>query len=169
MKKTPIICVVSAYSGMGKTTFMEKLILELLKRGMRIGAIKSDAHDFQFDVPGKDSWRFARAGAEATAVVSQNQYALLQKTFGKKSIDEIGAKFESTDLILAEGFKHEDKPRLEIVRKERGANIISRPELLIAVISDIPDLKCPVPVLGLDDISAAAELITGGLDLIDRD
>ena len=69
MSNIPVICIVSAVSNTGKTTLMEKLIGEIVRRGYKVGAVKSDCHGFEMDVPGKDSWRFAQAGASATAIV----------------------------------------------------------------------------------------------------
>lgn len=80
MANIPLICIVAGQSETGKTTFMEKLIVELVKRGYEVGAVKSDAHGFEIDVPGKDSWRFAQAGAKSTAIIGPDKYAIIQKT-----------------------------------------------------------------------------------------
>ena len=53
-----------AWSGTGKTTYLERLIAALKARGLRVAAVKHDAHRLELDREGKDSWRFARAGAE---------------------------------------------------------------------------------------------------------
>ena len=64
----------TAYSNTGKTTYLEKLIPCLKSAGLRIAVIKHDAHDFQADIEGKDSWRFAQAGADIVAVASKRQF-----------------------------------------------------------------------------------------------
>lgn len=155
----PVICIVAARSGTGKTTFMEKLVHELVRRGYEVGTIKSDAHGFVMDRPGKDSWRFAEAGAKATAIIGPDKYALIQKTESKKNLNEVAAMIEGVDLILAEGYKASDYPRIEVVRKEKGTEIVSAPELLIAVVSDIKGLPAPVPVLDINDFGGVADLI----------
>ncbi|MCD8374435.1 MAG: molybdopterin-guanine dinucleotide biosynthesis protein B, partial [Oscillospiraceae bacterium] len=66
-----------AYSNTGKTTYIERLIAELKSRGVRVGALKHDAHEFEIDKPGKDSWRFARAGADVVAVASATKAAVM--------------------------------------------------------------------------------------------
>ncbi|MGI6451851.1 MAG: molybdopterin-guanine dinucleotide biosynthesis protein B [Desulfitobacteriia bacterium] len=159
MSKIPIISIVAARSGTGKTTFLEKLIAELTARGYRVGAIKSDAHGFAIDVPGKDSWRFAEAGARATAIIGPNKFALIQQTEQKRSLDEVAALIEDVDVILVEGYKTADKPKIEVVRKEICPEIISPWEYLLAVVTDLEDIPVPVPVLALDDYAGAAELI----------
>lgn len=161
MKQVPLVSIVSASSGTGKTTFMEKLIRELVKRGYKIGAIKSDAHGFEIDIPGKDSWRFTQAGATVTAVVGPNKFALVQQTEAKKDLDEVAGMIQGVDLILVEGYKMAQKPRIEIVRSEKGREIISPPEYLVAVVTDIPDLAAPAPVFSFEDHPQVAELIIG--------
>lgn len=159
MKQVPLVSIVSARSGTGKTTFMEKLIAELVRRGYKVGAIKSDAHGFEIDVPGKDSWRFAQAGAVATAIVGPRKFALIQETTAKKDLDEVAGMMQGVDLILVEGYKIAKKPRIEIVRQDKGTEIISPPEYLVAVVTDVPGLTAPAPVFTFDDHARVADLI----------
>ena len=126
MKQVSLVSIVSARSGTGKTTFMEKLIKELVQRGYKIGAIKSDAHGFDIDVPGKDSWRFTQAGATVTAVVGPKKFALIEETETKKDLDEVAGMIRGVDLILVEGYKMAQKPRIEIVRSEKGRKSFPR-------------------------------------------
>lgn len=159
MNKIPIICIVSKSSGTGKTTFLENLIPEFAQRGYRVGTIKSDAHGFAMDTPGKDTWRFAQAGAKATAIIGPNKYAVIQETSGKKELDEIAKKIEDVDIILVEGYKTSAKPRIEIVRLVKGKEIVSTEENLIAVVTDVQGLEVLVPVFGLQDYAQVAEML----------
>ncbi|HHW07185.1 MAG TPA: molybdopterin-guanine dinucleotide biosynthesis protein B [Clostridia bacterium] len=159
MKQVPLVSIVSARSGTGKTTFMEKLIAELVRRGYKVGAVKSDAHGFEIDKPGKDSWRFTQAGAVATAIVGPRKFAFIQETKTKKDLDEVAGLMQDVDLILVEGYKMAMKPRIEIVRAEKGREIISPPEYLVAVVTDIPDLTAPAPVFSFEDYPRVADLI----------
>jgi GTPase SAR1 family protein len=59
-----------AKSGSGKTTLLEKVIARLKDRGYRVGAIKHDAHRFDIDRPGKDSYRLTAAGADTMVISS---------------------------------------------------------------------------------------------------
>jgi molybdopterin-guanine dinucleotide biosynthesis protein B len=159
MSKVPVISIVAARSGTGKTTFLEKLIRVLSEQGYRIGAIKSDAHGFAMDVPGKDTWRFTQAGAKATAIIGPDKYALIQHTEAKMDLDEVAAMIRDVDIILVEGYKTAAKPRIEVVRAAYGSEIISPPEHLIAVLTDVEGLTAPVPVFQLDDIRGTADFI----------
>ncbi len=159
MSKVPLINIVAARSGTGKTTFMEKLIAVLVERGYKVGTIKSDTHSFEMDVPGKDTWRFAQAGARATAIIGPAKFALIQETQGKKNLDEVADLIQDVDLILVEGYKKADKPKIEIIRREKGTEIISPSEHLLAIVTDVQEITAAVPVLAIDDYQGVANLI----------
>lgn len=159
MNEIPVICIVSAVSNTGKTTVMENVIDELVRRGYEVGAVKSDCHGFEMDVPGKDSWRFAQAGAKAIAVVGTEQYALVQKTSQKKNLDEIIGLMENVQIVIVEGFTLAGKPKIEVIRQEKGTSIVSSDEELIAIVTDVTEISSPVPVFGLRDYEKVADLI----------
>lgn len=161
MTDIPVVSLVAGASGTGKTTFMEKLIRELTLRGYRVGTIKSDAHGFEIDKPGKDTWRFAQAGAKATAIIGPQRYALIQETDDKKNLDDIVKMIENVDIILVEGYKMSDKPRIEVVRHEKGTAIVSPPQYLIAVVTDVDELAAAVPIYDINDYEGVADLIVG--------
>ncbi|MDR1961051.1 MAG: molybdopterin-guanine dinucleotide biosynthesis protein B [Gracilibacteraceae bacterium] len=159
MSKIPAFSIVAASSGTGKTTLMEKLIAEFTRRGLRVGTVKDDAHRFQIDHEGKDTWRFMQAGARAAAIVSGQQYALIQRTEEKKDLLAVLALIEDVDIILVEGFKAGPLPRIEVVRREKGESVISGGERLLAVATDIPDLAAGKPVFHLDDARGIADFL----------
>jgi molybdenum cofactor biosynthesis protein MoaC/molybdopterin-guanine dinucleotide biosynthesis protein MobB len=155
----PIISVVAAGSGTGKTIFLEKLIGELVARGIKVGTIKSDAHGFEIDRPGKDSWKHAQAGAKATAIIGPDKYAIIHKVPVRKNLDDVAGIFEDVDIILVEGYKKGDKPKIEVIRKEKGTELCSPLKDLIAVVTDMEYLDVPVPVYDLNDAEGIADLI----------
>jgi molybdopterin-guanine dinucleotide biosynthesis protein MobB len=154
-------------SGSGKTTLLEKVIPELVRRGVRVGAVKHDAHRFEIDHPGKDSYRLAAAGAAVTLVSSPEKLALVRRHETAPPIEEIlKTYFGDVDLVLVEGFKRSALPKVEVHRRERGAELIcrgaERDETLVAVASDEP-LDLDVPVLDLDSPAAVAEFLLSRL------
>jgi molybdopterin-guanine dinucleotide biosynthesis protein B len=155
----PIICIVGA-SDSGKTTFLETLIPELAARGYRVGAIKHDAHGFEMDREGKDTWRLRRAGAGVIAISSPDQFASIRRTDGEMSLEEIGARFFWTeDILIAEGFKRARFPKIEVFRSVREPKPICGPaDNLIAVVSD-DEVDVPVPRFSFADPRGVADFV----------
>jgi cyclic pyranopterin phosphate synthase len=159
MGKVPIISIVAACSGMGKTTFLEKLIRELVQRGIRVGSIKNDAYGFEIDKPGKDSWRHAQAGATATAIIGPEKYAVIHKTQERTNLEKVAAIFENVDIILVEGNKRGSQPKIEVVRAEKGRQVTTPEKDLIAVVTDVEDLSVTVPSFHINDYSGVADFL----------
>jgi molybdopterin-guanine dinucleotide biosynthesis protein B len=155
----PVVCIVGA-SDSGKTTFLEKLIPELVRRGYRIGTIKHDAHGFEMDREGKDTWRHRKAGAQTIAISSPNQVAGIRRTDMEMDLDElIGRYFWQEDLVLTEGFKRSQRPKIEVFRSAIEAQpICVHEDNLIALVSD--DVKeAAVPVFRFAEVSKVADFI----------
>ena len=145
-------------SNSGKTTLLEKLIVELKRRGYTVAAVKHSGSDFQLDHPGKDSWRFAEAGSDAVMLASPNGLAFLQKvshppTF-EEVIDFLGSRY---DFILVEGFKESGVPKIEVHRRELGS-LVTLPEKLLAVVTD-EQLDVAVPQFSSRDAAALVDLL----------
>jgi molybdopterin-guanine dinucleotide biosynthesis protein B len=155
----PIICIVGA-SDSGKTTFLETLIPELTARGYRVGAIKHDAHGFEMDQEGKDTWRLRRAGAGVIAISSPDMFASIRRTDGEMSLEEIGARFFWTeDILIAEGFKRARFPKIEIFRSAREPKPICGPaDNLIAFVSD-DEVDAPIPKFSFADWRGVADFV----------
>ncbi len=158
----PVVSFV-AKSGTGKTTLVEKLIREMKARGHKVGALKHDAHRFEIDHEGKDSWRFTKAGADTTVVTSPEKMAMVKRYATEPTIEEtLASCFADVDIVLTEGFKRSSLPKIEIHRRECRPELLCRGEYhdpsLIAVASDEP-LQLDVPLLNLDDIAALADFI----------
>ncbi len=163
---TPITMAFVAWSGTGKTTLVENLVRLATERGLCVGALKHDAHRFEIDKPGKDSHRFASAGAESTLIVAADKLALVRLHKAAPPVDELIAKhFGHCDLILVEGWKTSNLPRMEVHRPELARPLLCRDETydtnLVAVASDAP-VDVDVPVLDLNQPSAVLDFILEG-------
>jgi len=156
--KVPVISFVAAKSGTGKTTLLEKVVRLLKADGIRLAVIKHDAHRFEIDQPGKDTWRFWQAGADVVAISSREKTAVIEKTAGEKALDDIIATLPAVDLILTEGFKRAGKPKIEVLRAAVQRELLFPPEELLAVASDF-ELNVGVPCFHIDDARGVAEEI----------
>ncbi|MBE0501264.1 MAG: molybdopterin-guanine dinucleotide biosynthesis protein B [Desulfuromonadales bacterium] len=160
--KTPAVSFV-AKSGTGKTTLLEQVIAELKRRKYRVGAIKHDAHSFNIDHEGKDSYRLTAAGADTTLISSPEKLAIIKKHSAAPPIDElISSYFANVDLVVTEGFKLSGLPKIEVHRAARSATLLCRGEkfdpTLIAVASD-SQLDLDVPLLNLNDPASISDFV----------
>lgn len=154
----PIISIVGK-SDSGKTTLLESLITELKQRRYKVAVIKHSSQDVELDTVNKDSWRFSRAGSEVSAISSSSKFAVfrnLEQDFGLPELSQFLGS--GSDLILTEGFKQSNHPKIEVHRKEQGKELLSPPEQLLAVVTDEP-LDIGAPQFSTDEVHKLVDLI----------
>lgn len=152
-----------AKSGTGKTTLLEKVIVCLKERGYKVGVVKHDAHRFDIDHPGKDSYRLTAAGADTMLISSPEKLAMVKKEPAEQSIEVIlSTYFSDMDIVLTEGFKKSSLPKIELHRKERSDSLLCRGDehdaTLIAVASD-EAIALDVPLLNINNPDQVASFI----------
>jgi molybdopterin-guanine dinucleotide biosynthesis protein B len=156
----PLVSIVGR-SKSGKTTLIEKLVGELKSRGYKVATIKHTPQGMTFDELGKDSWRHLQAGSEAVAISSPDRVILIRSVRQEPTLDEIVRFFgEDYDIILAEGFKQGDAPKIEVHRRQTGPPL-SGIKKLIAVVTDEP-LGAKTRQFSLQDIEGLADLLEEG-------
>jgi molybdopterin-guanine dinucleotide biosynthesis protein B len=159
--EVPVVSIVGKGDS-GKTTFLEKLIRELASRGVRVATVKHHVHDYDIDVPGKDSWRHAKAGAVATMVSSPEKFSLIRHVDTEFTLPDLAriAHDSQCDLLLTEGYKREGVNRVEVSRAARSDELICTPEEMIALVTDNDAVSYDgVPRFGLDDAAGVADLV----------
>ncbi|MGS2875299.1 molybdopterin-guanine dinucleotide biosynthesis protein MobB [Enterobacter huaxiensis] len=160
------VLAIAAWSGTGKTTLLKKLIPALCAKGKRPGLIKHTHHNMDVDKPGKDSFELRKAGAAQTMVASRQRWALMTETPDEAPLDLaylVSRMDHSTlDLVLVEGFKHEEVAKILLFRSDAGHEVheLTLDEHVIAVASDVA-LSLELPVLDLNDVDGIAEFIVG--------
>jgi len=156
----PIVSIIGR-SKSGKTTLVEKLITELGSRGYRIATVKHTPHGMSFDKPDKDTWRYLEAGSVAAVASSEDKMVLIRPVASGMTFDDIARILgEDCDLILAEGFKQDDAPKIEVHRREVGP-LLSGIRKLVAVVTDEP-VATKARQFGFADIKALADLLETG-------
>ncbi|WP_419786108.1 molybdopterin-guanine dinucleotide biosynthesis protein B [Pseudodesulfovibrio sp.] len=158
-----IVCIVGKKKS-GKTTFIEKLLRELRSMGVSVGTVKHDAHSFEMDHEGKDSWRHRRAGAETVVVSSPGQVAVIKEVKREMTLSELAETFfGDRQLVIAEGYFRTEHPKVEIFRTQAHDLPLcdkgnEEERNLLAMVTDDPvDTTCPV--FGLDDSVEVAALL----------
>ncbi|RLB99982.1 MAG: molybdopterin-guanine dinucleotide biosynthesis protein B [Deltaproteobacteria bacterium] len=141
---TQMIAVVGK-SKSGKTRLIEKLIPELKKRGYRIGSVKHAHHGFEIDKKGKDSYRHRAAGADVVVVASPDEIAMVKK-INTDSLDNLGIFFADMDLVLVEGYKRTQHPKIEVFdqRSHKAPLGLNKEELVAIVTDDAVDVDAPL-------------------------
>ncbi len=157
---SPIISIVGE-SKSGKTTLIEKLIPELKSRGYKVATIKHSIHSLSFDKEGKDSWRHIQAGSVATAIVSPDRIVLIKPLSEEPALNEIARVLGGDyDIILAEGFKQSQVPKIEVHRKAASPPL-SHVTNLIAIATGEP-LESSARQFSLNDIKGIATFLENG-------
>ncbi len=146
----------AAFSGVGKTTLLVKLVGMLQRRGYRVGVVKHAHHSFDIDVPGKDSYELRKAGAIQTLVGSRHRWALVVEAerAQEPALDDLLRHLDQTslDFILVEGFKTEQFPKIELHRPSLGHPLLyPNDSSIIAIASDAPlAVETNLPTLNLN-------------------
>ena len=153
---------VIGFSGNGKTTLLSNLIPKLITRGKTVSTMKHTHHKFDMDQPGKDSYRHREAGAKEVLLTSKNRWALLHELRADPEFDmeDLIAKMAPVDILLIEGFKSHDYPKLEVHRPStRKALLAYEDHTIIAVATDEQLDDLDVKQLDLNDIGQIADFI----------
>lgn len=158
-----VISIVATKSGTGKTTLIEALIPILKEKNYNIGVLKHDAHKFEIDKEGKDSYRFVKAGADKMVISSKEKIAMIEKTKEEKDIEEMLELFAGMDLVIIEGYKNNRYPKIEVHRKEVDSKLLCENESLdrtkfLAVATD-EKLNLSIEQLDINDVNKIAEFI----------
>ena len=154
----PVISFVGN-SGVGKTTFLEKLIPVLKQRGYRVAAIKHDVHNFTIDYPGKDSWRLTQAGSDVVVISSSRRLALLEEVAEERSLDEVVRMVsDRVDIAVTEGYRGAAALKIEVSRLAHSTTLTARLDDLLAIVTDHP-FAMAVPQFGLDDAEEVADFL----------
>ena len=158
---------IAGWKNTGKTGLTERLVAAFCARGLTVSTIKHAHHDADMDQPGTDSYRHRIAGASEVVLSTPRRVAYLQELRGAEEppLTELLARLRPVDLVLIEGYKREEHPKIETHRAASGKGLIAAEDPTIrAVASDVP-LDIDRPVLPLDDTDAIADFIARELDL----
>jgi molybdopterin-guanine dinucleotide biosynthesis protein B len=131
----------------------------LKRRGYRVATIKHHAHPgFEMDKPGKDTWRHAQAGSDYVVLAAPDKVAAIRRVPRAQTLDEIAATIHDVGIILTEGYRRSDKPKIEVLRAALSEELICDVQELVAVASDVV-LELAVPRFDLDDVVGLVDLI----------
>ena len=132
---------IAGHSGMGKTTLLERLVPEIASRGLVVSLIKHSHKAIDIDRPGKDSYRLRESGCKEVLLLGNDRWALMHELRGapEPPLDYLLDRLQHCDLVLIEGFKHGNFPKLEVWRAALGKQTLwpNWPGI-VAIASDKP-------------------------------
>ena len=151
----------AGWSGAGKTTLLQRVIPHLLKEGLRVSVIKHAHHEFDVDVPGKDSWVHRQSGATEVLVSSTRRWALMHELRGaaEPRLGELLKKMSRVDLVIVEGFKREPHRKIEVHRAANQKPLLFPDDPGIVGIATDTGVATTLPTAHLDDVEAVAALL----------
>ena len=159
---------VAGFKNAGKTTLVEKLVIDLTARGYRISTVKHAHHSFDIDHEGRDSFRHRKAGATEVAVVSKGRWALIHelRDEAEPALDEILGKLAPCDLVIVEGYKRDGHDKIEVRNLALDhPNLAGDDPTIVAIAATGTIAGAPVPVFDRDDVSALSAFIISLLEL----
>jgi molybdopterin-guanine dinucleotide biosynthesis adapter protein len=158
---------IAGYSGSGKTTLIERVIPCLVMEGFRVSLIKHAHHEFDVDQRGKDSWRHREAGATEVLVSSSNRWVLMHELRGaaEPTLEEQLKHFAPCDVVIVEGWKHHDMPKIEVHRKLADRPLLFPNDKNVVAVATDESLATTLPQFDLDDAEGVAQFIITHLGL----
>lgn len=154
----PVISFIGRHN-CGKTTILEKVIRGLKEKGYKIAVIKHHKGDFEIDIEGKDTWRLGQAGSDVVVISSPEKTAVIRKSQKELTLDQIKEMVsEGMDIVILEGYKFENKPKIEVFRSEVSDKILTDEKDLVALVTD-RQFDIDVPQFSFDDAEGIIEFI----------
>ena len=152
---------IAGWSGSGKTSLIEALLPLFTRAGLKISLIKHTHHGFDLDRPGKDSFRFRAAGAAEVMLAGAERWALMHEAYEEKSpgLATLSARLSPCDLVLVEGFKAAELPKIEVYRASLGKPFFHPECINVVAIASDETHAVDLPLLDLNDPPAIADYI----------
>jgi molybdopterin-guanine dinucleotide biosynthesis protein B len=150
---------ITGWKNAGKTTLVERLVGEFVRRGWRVATVKHAHHAADIDKPQTDSFRHRAAGATEVALVTGARYAIMREQ-QEATLVEVLARLAPADLVLVEGFKRDRHPKLE-VRGESSEPMAAAEHNIVAIVADVRPADGRLPWFRRDDIAGIADFIAG--------
>lgn len=157
-KNKPVLLAISGVKNSGKTTLIERILPKLKTQGYKVATVKHDGHDFDADIEGTDTFKHRNAGAYGTAIFSNNKFMVIKEQKNTEE-EELISYFSEADIIILEGFKYSNYPKIEIVRKGNSEKSVCKEETILALATDIEDFDGNINIVDLNDTDSIVNII----------
>ncbi len=122
----------------GKTYFVSQIIRILKSKNIRVASIKHAHHDFDIDHENTDSYIHRASGSSQVIVSSSKRWAKITElnNSDEKTLNELISELSDTDIVIIEGFKNENHPKLEVIKKGNNNFLFNEISNIQAIITD---------------------------------
>lgn len=155
---------VTGWKNAGKTTLVERLVAEFVRRGFTVATVKHAHHAVDIDEPGTDSFRHRAAGATEVALVGGARFAIMREQ-AEPTLTQVLARLAPADIVLIEGYKREPHTKIEVRSDHERPWLAKDDPAIVAIASDEAPPDDRLPWFRRDDIGAIADFICGRLSL----
>lgn len=155
------------FKNAGKTGLMERLVTDITGRGFSVSTLKHAHHNFDIDQPGKDSHRHREAGAHQVLLASRARWALMTelRDADEPPLADLLTQLAPVDLVLVEGYKRDNHPKVEAYRAETGNPMLAQDDPTVRAVATDTPVTIDRPIFDLDDTKAIADFILAEVGL----
>ena len=123
----------------GKTYYVQEIIKKLRKKGYAVASIKHAHHEFDVDQPKTDSFLHRKAGSQQVIISSSKRWVKITELENstEKKLTELLQQLSTTDIVIVEGFKNDNHPKIEIIKEKSKNYLFNQISNVVALISDI--------------------------------
>ncbi len=123
----------------GKTFFVSQIIKKLRSKNYRIASIKHAHHEFDIDHQNTDSYIHRKSGSSQVIISSKRRWVKINEleNQNEKKLNELISEITETDIVVVEGYKNENHPKIEVIREKKEVYLHQNIENVVAIISDI--------------------------------
>ncbi|MEM5501244.1 molybdopterin-guanine dinucleotide biosynthesis protein B [Ahrensia kielensis] len=163
---------ISGFKNSGKTTLTASLIAEFTSRELSVSSVKHAHHEFDLDQPGTDTDKHRSSGAKEVVISSAKRWALMHEISADEdepNLQTLITHMADADLILAEGFKSEEHPKVLLIASDEQAKLMGRINNVVAIAAE-PNIEIDsdLPRFERNDIKQIADFIAQHLNLEPR-
>ena len=146
----------------GKTTLIKDLIPKLKEHGYRVGTLKYNIRKFDIDHEGKDTYKYSSSGADSVAISTQSEFVVMKKTAKPLTLQEIiEAHFSDVDVVLVEGYREDDYPRIRIIDPQDTNAVKTDSENELLLVNEKTENSC----FSINGINRARDFIEKSLKI----
>ena len=161
--KDVTIISIAGKQNAGKTTLIKDLIPKLKEHGYRVGTLKYNIRKFDIDHEGKDTYKYSSSGADSVAISTQSEFVVMKKTAKPLTLQEIiEAHFSDVDVVLVEGYREDDYPRIRIIDPQDTNAVKTDSENELLLVNEKTENSC----FSIDGINRARDFIEKSLKII---